>query len=106
MPKSLSSRCVGPSPDPPLGVRVMSVIDRIKHEPALLLGALGTVLVALYEAYLAGGTTWQALVPVAIGAATRFFVVPASEVEDVEVASPEELVELLAALGKEKPNGA
>jgi hypothetical protein len=83
----------------------MSIYDRIKREPTVLIGALASVVLAVYEVAAAGGATWQSLVPVAVGAFARFFTVPASEVVDVE--GPDELLELLGVMAdtKETPDG-
>lgn len=58
-----------------------TILKKIKHNPAVVVGLVAAVLVAL-QAALAAGTplTWPALVPVVVGVVTRFFVTPAHEV--------------------------
>jgi hypothetical protein len=63
------------------GPVVRTILKKIKHEPAVLIGLVVAVLVAI-QAALAVGTplTPAALVPVVVGVVIRFFVTPAHEV--------------------------
>jgi len=60
---------------------VRTILNKIKHEPAILIGLVVAVLVAI-QAALAVGTplTWHALAPMVAGVVIRFFVTPAHEV--------------------------
>ncbi len=53
------------------------MFDRIRNEPAVLIG-LGASLAVVLQAELADGSVeWEALVPLVAGIVTRFFVSPA-----------------------------
>jgi hypothetical protein len=60
---------------------VRTILKKIKHNPAVLVGLVTAVLVAI-QAALAVGTplTWHALAPMVAGVVIRFFVTPAHEV--------------------------
>ena len=52
------------------------MIDRIKSEPAILVGLVTSVVAVVVQA-VTGDITWAAAVPLIAGVITRFFVSPA-----------------------------
>ena len=55
----------------------MAVLDRIKHEPAILIGLALSVLVVVVQV-IQGELTLEAAVPLVTGFVTRFFVSPST----------------------------
>lgn len=51
-------------------------MPKLKNEPALIIGALVSILTAVGQV-VSGDLTWAAAVPVIVGVVTRFFVSPA-----------------------------
>ena len=56
---------------------VSRIVALIKSEPAVFLGALGSVAVAVYQLWTRQ-VTWNAIQPIITGFVVRFFVTPAS----------------------------
>ena len=63
----------------------------IKHEPAIVIGLLGTIVLAI-ESGIADGSLrdWRDFIPLVLGILTRFFVSPAFTQKSETVAQPEQ----------------
>jgi hypothetical protein len=54
------------------------MIERMKREPAVLLGLLAAVLAGVTQLVADGSLSWETVVPLVCGIVTRAFVSPAT----------------------------